>query len=153
LLAPSHRCIVTRKGNRIETQVIGTHYRGNGSFATLSGGKLLEHSPFVVTFPDATSAEANVLAGTFIDAVRELDRGIAVNRAKGRPDTQDLGAIVTLMLGTAAVTAVAKGISAWLARNSGTRIEIWYKGELVIKASHLESTDAAKIVKALSSGQ
>jgi hypothetical protein len=45
---------------------------------------------------------------------------------------------------------VAKGIAAWLARNSGARIEIRRKGEVVLTATHLDSKDVPRLAAALS---
>lgn len=106
---------------------------------------------FIVTFPDATAAEANRLASTFADALREIDQSVVVDRQRERPDTQDFGATLAVILGTAAVTALAKGIAAWLARNSGARIEIRRHGKVVLTATHLDSKDVPRIAQALSS--
>lgn len=107
--------------------------------------------PLLITFAGTTSAEGNRLAGTLAEALRDVDRGIAVDRQRDHFDTQDLGASLAVMLGTAAATAVAKGLCAWLARNSGVRIEIRRKGELVLVATNLDSKDVPRIVEALSS--
>ena len=101
------------------------------------------------TFPDASVAEGNRLASSLADALQDMDPNIVVDRQRERADTQDFGAILAVILGTAAVTAVAKGIAAWLARNSGARIEIRRKGELVLLATHLDSQDVSRIAEAL----
>jgi hypothetical protein len=101
------------------------------------------------TFPDASVAEGNRLASSLADALQDMDPNIVVDRQRERADTQDFGATLAVILGTAAVTAVAKGIAAWLARNSGARIEIRRKGELVLLATHLDSQDVSRIAEAL----
>jgi outer membrane lipoprotein SlyB len=72
-----------------------------------------------------------------------------VERLRERADTQDFGASLAVILGTTAVTALAKGIAAWLARNSGAKIEIRREGEVVMTASHLDSADVPKLAEAL----
>jgi hypothetical protein len=104
----------------------------------------------IVTFPGASTAEGNRLAGTLADALRDVDPTIVAQRKRERPDTQDFGASLAVVLGTAAVTAVAKGIAAWLSRNSGARVEIRSKGEVVLVASGLDSKDVPRIAEALS---
>ena len=87
-----------------------------------------------------------------LKCLRDIGPEIRVERQRERSDTQDFGASLALILGTTAVTSVAKGLAAWLARNSGARIEIRRKGGLVLRASHLDGQDISQIVKALSSG-
>src|SRR5215472_15795269 len=110
----------------------------------------MSSSPLVIRFTDASTAEGNRLAGTLSEALRDVDPGIVVDRQKERPDTQDFGATLAVMLGTAAATALAKGIAAWLARNSGARIEIRRKGKVVLLATHLDSKDVPRLAEALS---
>jgi hypothetical protein len=104
----------------------------------------------IMSFPDVTTAEGNRLANTLAETLRDVDPGITVDRQRERPDTQDFGASLAVVLGTAAATAVAKGIAAWLARNSGARIEIRRKGEVVLTATHLDSKDVPRLAAALS---
>jgi hypothetical protein len=106
--------------------------------------------PLIVTFPDIPLAEGNRLANTLAEALRDADSNIVVDRQRERPDTQDFGATLAVILGTAAVTAVAKGIAAWLARNSGARIEVRRRGRVVLFATHLDSNDVPRIAEALS---
>jgi hypothetical protein len=106
--------------------------------------------PLMINFPATSSAEGNRLASGLADALREVDPNIVVDRHRERPDTQDLGATLAVILGTAAVTAIAKGIGAWLARNSGARIEIRRRGKVILAATHLDSKDVAAIAEALS---
>jgi hypothetical protein len=112
----------------------------------------MESDPLLITFADASTAEGNRLASSLAEALRDLDPGIIVARERQRPDTQDFAASLAVILGTAAVNTVAKGLAAWLARNSGARIEIRRKGGVVLSASHLDSKGVSQIVKALSSG-
>lgn len=103
----------------------------------------------IVTFPDTSTAEGNRFARTLAEALRDADPNVLVDRQRERPDTQDFGATLAVILGTAAATAVAKGIGVWLARNSGARIEIRRKGEVVLAATHLDSRDVSRIAEAL----
>jgi hypothetical protein len=104
--------------------------------------------PLVIIFPDASLAEGNRLASSLADAVRDLDPNIVTERRRDRPDTQDFGAGLAIILGTAAAREVAKGIAAWLKRNSGAVIEIRLRGEVVFSGSHLEKGEAARIAEA-----
>jgi Effector Associated Constant Component 1 len=106
--------------------------------------------PLVISFLDATDAERNRLAGTLANHLRDVDPGIIVERQRDRPDTQDFGATLSLVIGTAAATALARGIAAWLARNSGARIEIRRKDKVILVATHLDSRDVPRIAEAIS---
>jgi len=111
---------------------------------------MLQKEALIIAFPDATAAEANRLAGTLADTLRDTDPTVVVQRIRNRADTQDLGASLALVLGTAAVTAIAKGIAAWLARNSGAKMTIRCRGKVVI-IEHADSKDLPRIVAAISS--
>lgn len=104
----------------------------------------------IVAFPDATAAEGNRFANSLADILQDVDPNIVVDRQRERSETQDFGASLAVILGTAAATAVAKGIATWLARNSGARIEIRRKGKVVLTATHLDSKDVPRIAEAFS---
>lgn len=106
----------------------------------------MAESPFLISFPGASTAEANRYATDLAIAIRETDSELQVQQHRDRTDTQDLGATLIIILGTASVTALAKGISTWLARHSGASIQIDADGKVV--ASHLDSRDAARIAEA-----
>jgi Effector Associated Constant Component 1 len=105
----------------------------------------------LISFANVSTAEANQLASSLAEVLRDVDPGIVVDRQRERPDTQDFGASLAVVLGTAAATAFAKGIAAWLSRNSGACVEIRCKGKPVVIASHLASKDVSRIVEVLSS--
>lgn len=106
-------------------------------------------TPIVFSFGDSTTAEGNRFAGTLAETLRGLDPTIHVERVRERSDTQDFGASLAVILGTTAVTALAKGIASWLARNSGAKIEIRREGQVVMTASNLDSADVPKLASAL----
>lgn len=109
----------------------------------------MNESPFVITFPGASTAEANRYAAELAVALREVDQELRVEQERDRPDTQDFGATLLIVLGTASVTALAKGVASWLARHSGSRIQINSDGSVI--ASNLDSGDAARIAEAFRS--
>jgi hypothetical protein len=106
-------------------------------------------TPFNITFPGASRADANVYAADLASILRRVDRSLSAEQRRDREDTQDLGVILSVILGSAAVSAVARGLSAWLARNSGAKIQIDVEGTIV--ATNLDSRDAAKIAAAFAS--
>lgn len=105
-------------------------------------------STFVVSFPGTSSAEANRYAAGLASAIRDADQDVKVEQQRDQPDTQDCGATLVIILGTASVTAIARGVEAWLARHSGAKIQIDADGGVI--ASDLDSRDAARIAEAFS---
>lgn len=77
-----------------------------------------------VNFEDADAAEANVLCGELQDSLRQDVPEADVSRVKPDPLTQDFGATLVVILGTTAVTAVAKGIAAWLAARHEAKLRL-----------------------------
>jgi hypothetical protein len=107
--------------------------------------------PLIISFgEEASVAEANRLSSTLAEALRDIDPSIVVNRQRERADTQDFGASLAVFVGTAAATALARGIAAWLARNGGARIEMRRNGEVLLVATHLDSKDVPRIAEVLS---
>lgn len=104
-------------------------------------------SPLIISFPETTVAEANRLASGLAAAIRDSDREVRVEQRRDQPDTLDFGATLAIILGTASVTAVARGVESWLARHSGAKIQINKDGTVI--ASNLDSRDAARIAEAL----
>jgi hypothetical protein len=103
----------------------------------------------IITFPDVTLDTANIYAASLSDELRDTDPSIRVDTLKQRPDTMDFGATLVLVLGTAAATEIAKGISQWIARHR-TKVQLSTEtGTLTISDSDPES--AAKMIQALSS--
>jgi hypothetical protein len=104
--------------------------------------------PFFITFPGASLDEANRYAADLGASLREIDQEIALEQRRDREDTQDFGATLAIVLGTASATALAKGLATWLARHSGAKIQISADGTVL--ASNLDSRDAARIAEAFS---
>jgi len=103
----------------------------------------------ILSFTGATVDEGNRYARDLKDFLVEIDSSIRVEQRRERADAQDFGATLALVLGTTAATALARGIAAWLQRNSGARITVKNaSGELV--AEGLDSKDVARVVQALS---
>jgi hypothetical protein len=103
-----------------------------------------------MAFPGSSLAEGNQLAGSLRECLRDINPEVQVERQRASADTMDFGATLGLILVPAAITAIAKGIGAWLARNSGVRLEIRQDDGSVIVLSHVDSHDVPRIVRALS---
>jgi hypothetical protein len=103
---------------------------------------------FLIAFPGVSTADANQYASDLAVTLRDLHNSIVAEQRRDRENTQDFGATLAVILGTASITAVANGIAAWLMRHSGAKIQISTKGNVI--ATNLDSGDAAKIAEAFS---
>ncbi len=101
-----------------------------------------------ITFPGSTDGEANQLAGALQRRLVEADREISVRRERQNPHSQDGGATLAIILGSAAVTSVAKGIASWIARNAGTTIRIHSPDGTWVDVRNATGQDTAEIVGA-----
>jgi hypothetical protein len=99
---------------------------------------------FEISFRDCTADEANAFSEELQQDLQDADSTVSLKRRKDNEQSQDFGATLVLVLGTGAITAVAKGFSAWIARNSGAKVVITKDGSVV--AENIDSRDAARIV-------
>ncbi len=104
----------------------------------------------LISFDDVDLAEANQLAGELQYDLESQVEGVGVNLVRGKARTMDFGATLAIMLGSAAATAVAKGIQAWLAKRDSATVTIKTRtGEII--ATGVSAGDARDLVeKALS---
>jgi hypothetical protein len=110
---------------------------------------------FTIRFPESDKAKANMLARSLADHLtRDISSEQPVQISTQREDqrSQDFGATLVLVLGTAAVTAVAKGIQAWLKGHTGATMEITTaEGHVIVR--NVESKSAEEIAKAFATSK
>lgn len=113
----------------------------------------MSEQTFIIRFPEQDNATANVNSRELADFLRDEVSGshrLQIEQRRANPESQDFGATLVLVLGTAAATAVAKGIQAWLKGHTGVTMEIaTNKGYVIVK--NVESKNAADIAKAFTS--
>lgn len=81
-------------------------------------------SDVLVSFLDADLATANDLAGDLVESLAEDAPTLSVTRLREDSRTQDFGATIAIILGSTAVTALAKGIANWLARRQDAHLRL-----------------------------
>lgn len=111
----------------------------------------MEPETLTIRFPDVDMATANKYSQDLATAIREVG-DIKVERLRERPDTQDSGATLVLILGTTSVTVLAHGIAAWLRRNSGAKLELPMPDGRKTVVSGLDSSDVAAVIGAALKG-
>src|SRR5258708_21505296 len=109
----------------------------------------MDDATFFIRFPEASSGEGSVhaqdLAAWLCEEVSP-DLGFQTEIRRRRPNAQDFGATLAVILGTSAITAIAKGIEGWLKGHTGVSMEIVTPSGLVV-VRNVESRAAAEIVK------
>jgi hypothetical protein len=106
----------------------------------------MEDLELKIVFEGSLPADAARLAQDLEKQLREADPSAKISLEKERPDSLDFRSILVLLFGTQAAIALAKGVTAFLQRNSGASITITKAGTVV--AQNLDSKDAAKIAEA-----
>jgi hypothetical protein len=109
----------------------------------------MQQDTVVLSFPGCSAKDANLHVQTLAESLTYTDPNLTLERRRDRTDTQDFGATLAIILGSAAVSTLARGIANWLARNSGARIDITTEDGQVL-ASNLNSGDVPRIIEALS---
>lgn len=99
-----------------------------------------------ITFEGMLPADATKLAQDLEQQLRESEPSVSISLKKIRRDSQDFGSTLVLLFGTPVAIALARGIMAFLRRNSGASITITKAGTVIAK--NLESKDAARIAEA-----
>lgn len=106
-----------------------------------------------ISFPGVSDAEADKLAASLVPALNGLDRSISIKRMNTNHEAQNPGAELAIVLGTSAITALARGIATWLAHNSGTNIEIHAPDGTSVIVKHASGRDTAQTVQAALRGR
>jgi hypothetical protein len=105
-----------------------------------------------VRFEGVTLARANQAAVELSDRLRDLvgpTGSLAIR--KERSDTQDMGSVLVLVLGTPAVAAAATGIRDFIAKSRDSVIIETSDGKVLARGSAASNIDIAKTVAALAS--
>lgn len=100
----------------------------------------------LLNFPGLSADRANRCAQSLQQELRAVD--VNAEQSRTSSESQDFGATLAVILGTASVTALARGIQTWLARNN-VQLEI-STGAGKIIARNIDSHDAAAITASIS---
>ncbi len=112
----------------------------------------MSENSYIVKFEGENVADANQCADelkTFLlEKSSDYDVEIKVDLHREDPTTQDFGGSLILILGTPAVLAVAKGISAWLSKRNTSSVTITTKdGKIVAKNISAKGAESIIIEK------
>jgi hypothetical protein len=102
---------------------------------------------FTIRFDDVEAAQADRYAGELIRQLADKASQAQVSRRPERANTQELGSVLVLILGTEAAIAVAKGIAAWLKSRPSAKLVLKKPDGTEVQFDGA-SSDATKIAQA-----
>lgn len=107
-----------------------------------------ENYEFIVEAEDRAAVGAGAVA--LADALREIDGVLKTDRRKADETTMDLGELVTLIAGSGATVAIARGVAAWLRARKGTKITIVKdvkSGSIKVSVEGIDAETAVRITE------
>ncbi len=107
---------------------------------------------FSLSLPDANASELASLLEDFQQKILievAYEDNVSVELVKSSQSTQDLGAMLGIVLGAKATIVLATGVSAWLKRNNQSRIRIWTSDGEVVDITNVESQHIAEVLSNL----
>ena len=112
----------------------------------------MDEQMYLITFDDASAAEANRYAEELRKALLDASPDVEVHRRRDDPRTQDFGATLVLLLGTPAAGAIVTAIGNWLALRHRASLTI-KRADEEIMVQNITSTKAAELARLLLSKQ
>ncbi len=101
---------------------------------------------YKITFENGSVADANRWASELKEYILDATDEVSVEQQRANPYSQDLGVILSLVLGAPAVIAVAKALGQWLTLHRETSITIKTpQGEII--GTKLSSKDALRLAE------
>jgi hypothetical protein len=108
----------------------------------------VDKQTYLITFDDASAADANRYAEELRQALLDASPDVEVHRRREDPQTQDFGATLMLLLATPAVGAIVTAIGNWLAARNRASLTIKRAdGEIVVQ--NITSAKAAELAHLL----
>src|SRR3712207_1802750 len=105
----------------------------------------MDQRTYVLSFEGASTADANRYAAELRELLLDADPTVRAAQRRDRPETQDFGATLVLVLGAPAAVAVAKGIESWLAKRNTARLTVTTDtGQVILE--NVGARDAAAII-------
>lgn len=106
----------------------------------------MDEQQYTLTFENGSVADANRWACELKEYILDATDEVVVEQQRDNPNSQDLGPMLSLVLGTPAVVAAVKALGQWLNlhREAGITIKT-PRGEIV--ATNLTSEDIMKLAE------
>lgn len=99
------------------------------------------------TFPEANVADAGRLVDDLEQHLHELDITGKTSVSRASVDAMDLGTVLIAVLGTCSVTALARGLAAWISKNGDPAIRIKRGKDEIIIQSGLSADQKFELAK------
>ena len=99
---------------------------------------------YTIEFGGASSADANIYADQLRGVLLDADAAVSVETRRAHRDAQDLGSILTIVLGTQAVVVIAKALGDWLKLHHSVSVNIKTADGTYV-AENITAKDARKL--------
>jgi hypothetical protein len=99
-----------------------------------------------IKFIGISGNEANASAASLTEALRNINPSVIVARDKENPNTQDMGSVLNIVLGSAPAAAIAAGMAAWM-RMRRVKVRVITAARTVDVSG--DSADAAQIIESV----
>jgi hypothetical protein len=113
----------------------------------------MHETTYRLSFGTATAKEANQHAEDLQKVLARSHQTVTVKQERERTDSQDLGTILVLVLGTEAVVAVAKGIADYLSKYRNVSLTFTDKDRKVVAKNLTAKTAVTVIEEVLRTGK
>lgn len=97
-------------------------------------------------FPTAGPADAERLAEDLARAIRQEFPDVNVEQVRASPDHMAVGSIIAILVGSAAVRTLAKGIADWLRRQADPDLVVKRGSTQITVKSGLSSEQKTEII-------
>jgi len=109
-------------------------------------GQIVTNS-FQIRFDTQSASNGNRLAASLSDALQQIP-DISIERLKNNEHSQDVGTIISIILGAKSVELAVNAISAWLIKSNQASVTI-EKDDRKITIRNMNSSDIPNAIEAL----
>lgn len=105
----------------------------------------MDQQTYLIKFDGISAADATRYARELRNALLDATPEVKVDQRRNDPHTQDFGGTLVLILGTPAITIIARAMGNWLALRNSASLTIEEDGKVIAK--NITSKDASRLAE------